>query len=338
MIFEGVPSPVSQMRLICSAAWLAKAVTVAAELEIADLLASNPRTVDELVEVTNTHPDGMGRLMRMLAAFGVFASTDDGKYTLTPLGSTLRQNSPDTLREYIITMGRPWYWQACGDMRESVHTGETTWERRGESVFRWLAEQPEDGQQFARAMNDWNGAIHTAIATAYDCSEVGTLIDVGGAHGSLLREFLIRYPHLYGILLDFPPIARGAAHAFAAAGLDERVECVGGDFFEAVPPGGDLYLLSFVLHDWSDENAGRVLRNCRAAMHPGSRLLIAEMVLPTTENVDIGFIMDMKMLVHTSGRERTLGEYQSLLEHNGFAFTNFWATTADASLIEAVPN
>ena len=134
--FERERSPVSQMRVLCSAAWLAKGVSVAAELGLADLVAQTPRTLSELTEATGMHADSLGRLMRTLTGFGVFNRQQDGAYSLTPLGSTLRSDSDDTMREYIITMGKPWYWAACGDMRESIRTGETTWARRGQSVFR----------------------------------------------------------------------------------------------------------------------------------------------------------------------------------------------------------
>jgi SAM-dependent methyltransferase len=222
-------------------------------------------------------------------------------------------------------------------MRESIRTGETTWERRGQSVFRWLAEQPEDGQQFARAMSHLNCAVHIAVAESYDCSNVKTMVDVGGAHGSLLREFLIRYPHLHGILFDLPQIAEGATEALNAAGLGHRVQCIGGDFFEAVPEGGDLYLLSLILHDWGDDNAERVLRSCRKAMTSDARLLISEIVLPNDNVAHSGFVMDLKMLVHTSGRERTLDEYNALLERTGFKLLACKPTVADSSIIEAMP-
>lgn len=329
-------APTSQMRLLCTAAWLAKAVSVAAELGLADLMATAPRSVDELAHTTQTHPDGLARLLRLLASFGVFTTEPDGRYTLTPLSSTLRSDGDDTLREYVITQGRPWYWQACGDMLESVRTGKDTWTRQDSSVFRLLDEQPEEGAQFARAMNAWNGGIHAATAERYDCTHLNTLVDVGGSYGSLLREFLIRYPHLKGILFDLPSIIEGATHSLAAAGLSERVTCVAGDFFESVPSGGDLYMLSFVLHDWTDEDAGRVLRACRNAMHPDARLLIVELVLPSENQIDLSFIMDLKMLVHSGGRERTLEEYRLLLERNGFAISTSMQTTAEASLIEAV--
>ena len=163
------------------------------------------------------------------------------------------------------------------------------------------------------------------------------MVDVGGGQGGLLSAILAANPEVRGVLFDLPHVAAMAQQHLESAGLASRSLASAGDFFKEVPPGGDLYLLRKVIHDWDDENARRILRACRAALADSARLLIVEMVIPDDNAPAYGKLLDLLMLVYSGGRERTEQEYRMLLESAGFSLARIIATTSTVSIIEAVP-
>ena len=147
------------------------------------------------------------------------------------------------------------------------------------------------------------------------------VVDVGGGQGVLLAAVLRAHPHLRGVLFDQPAVVAGAAPVLRAAGVADRCEVVGGDFFAAVPAGGDVYLLSRILHDWDDARATALLRVLHRAARPGARLVVVERVLPPGDAPHPGKLIDLTMLVMLGGRERTEAEFRALLAGAGFSLT-----------------
>jgi hypothetical protein len=186
-------------------------------------------------------------------------------------------------------------------------------------------------------MIGFHGAEPPAVAAAYDFGLVGTLVDVGGASGNMLAAVLTRHPGVRGVLFDLPHAVSQSGAFLASNGIDGRVSVVSGDFFSSVPAGNDCYLLSHIIHDWSEEQCLAILRNVRAAMKPKGRLLIVEMVLPTGDAPHPGKLLDMVMLVVPGGRERTEAEYRDLLAKAGFRLTRVVPTASPVSVVEAVP-
>jgi hypothetical protein len=189
---------------------------------------------------------------------------------------------------------------------------------------------------FSETMVGFHGAEPPAVAAAYDFSDLATIVDVGGATGNLLGAVLARYPGSSGILYDLPHVVRDAPTLLQARGCIHRVTIESGSFFERVPSGCDAYLLSHIIHDWSEDQNLTILGNCRRAMKPGSRLLIIEMVLPSNGQPHPGKMLDLMMLVGPGGRERTEPEYATLLNRAGLRLTRVVPTESAVSVVEAV--
>ena len=258
----------------------AQAVHAAAVLGVADLLAGGPRASDDLAAATDTHAPSLYRLLRALAAVGVLEEDGERRFALTALGECLRADAPEPVGAWAVHVGQPYFWDAWGDLLHSVRTGETAFRAlHGEDTWSWRSRHPEAGAVFDAAMTAASRRANRALVDAYDFSRFGTVVDVGGGHGALLAGLLARHPAMRGVLFDQPHVVAGAADVLAAAGVADRCEIVGGDFFDDVPAGGDAYLLKWILHDWDDEEAVAILRACRAAAPDGGALLVVERVI-----------------------------------------------------------
>jgi hypothetical protein len=176
-----------------------------------------------------------------------------------------------------------------------------------------------------------------AVAEAYDFSGFKTVVDVGGATGNLLAAVLARHNEPSGILFDMPHVVRDAPDLLRERGVAERISIQSGDFFKGVPEGGDVYLLSHIIHDWSEDQCVTILNNCHKAMAPNERLLLVEMVLPAGDIPHPGKMLDMVMLVLPGGQERTESEYAALLSKAGFRLARVIPTASAVSIVESVP-
>lgn len=333
---ETIPSPARAMMRLILGFWLSRAVYVAAKLGIADLLADGPKDSETLAEVTGAKADRLYRVLSILAREGVFAEVETGRFALTPVGECLCKGAPNSLCAFAIFHGEPWLWQSA-DLLYSVMTGETGVEHlHGTSVFQYLAENPVAAATFNAAMDDSARQRQIAMA-ARDFSTAKTVIDVGGGRGTLLASILHVHPHLRGVLFDVPHVIEEAHQHLQAAGMAERCEAVSGDFFQGVPAGGDVYVLSVVIHDWDDERALRILQNCRRAMGPDGTLLLVEQVIPANNEPSLTTFMDLTMMVWPGGRKRTEIEFRTLLASAGFELQGIANSGSIYSLIEARP-
>ncbi|MBV9356858.1 MAG: methyltransferase, partial [Chloroflexi bacterium] len=261
---------------------LSQMLCVVAKLGIADLLASGPKTCAELGQLTGSHAPSLYRALRALAAAGVFREQADGRFALTASAELLRSDAPGSVRGYAMMQGEDWIWDAWGRALHSVQTGEPAFEHlHGVDFFTYLDRHPEAAAVFNAGMTARAASADVAVAHAYDFSGMHTIVDVGGGHGLLLASILEAHPAARGVLLDIPSVAEGARKRMAAAGLAQRCQVVGGDFFTSVPTGGDCYTLANVIHDWDDERAVAILRKCQHAMAAGGRVLIVEALLST---------------------------------------------------------
>jgi hypothetical protein len=323
--------------------YVSRAIYVAAELGIADLLTRGPRRCDELASATGTHGPSLERLLRLLAGAGVFAEPEVGCFALTPLGDCLRRDVSGSSRAVALLFAGP-LMGAWDHLLHSVRTGEPAFERAfGSDPFRYMATHPELAAVFNDAMTA--GSTHTArgVPEAYDFARFKTVADVGGGHGVLLGAILRANPGARGILFELPHVADGGREAVADLGLADRCQVVAGDFFESVPAGADAYVLKSVIHDWDDAKSTQILRNCRRAMAPDSRLLLVELVLPARVDqsplAQIAVGSDVNMLVNVGGRERTDAEFAALFAAAGFRLTRIVAVPGSlASVLEGVPS
>ena len=317
--------------------WLSQAICGVARLGIADLLTDGPLDTETLAAAAGVHAPSLYRVLRTLASVGIFAEGEDGRFGLTPQAAPLRRDAPDSIRAYILLVGEAWYSGPSEHLLHSVQTGRPAFERvHGADFFTFLARDPAAAAVFDAAMTSRSAQENAAIAAAYDFAGLGTLIDVGGGHGSCLGAILRANLGLRGVLFDRPQVVTEARPQLEAAGLGGRCEVVAGDFFESLPAGGDAYMLKRVLHDWDDERAGAILRNCHRAMPAHGRLLVIELVLPPGNAPSLGKLFDPLMLVDLGGRERTEADYQTLLAGAGFELTVVTPTPSLVSVVEGV--
>ena len=326
------PSPPILFQM-ASGFWLSQAIYAGAKLGLADLLADGPVSCRLLAQATGSHPQSLLRLMRTLSGVGIFSRVDDDHFALALLGESLRSGVPGSIRNMAITLGEIHY-QACGKLLYSVQTGAPAFQEAfGANLFDYLSQHRGDACAFNRGMAELSAMLAYAVLAAYDFSSIGSVIDVGGGEGELLNKVLSFYPALRGTVFDLPAtIERAQTKA-----LGGRCDYAAGNFFESVPQGADAYLLSGVIHDWDDDCALQILRNCRRALAQNGKLLLLEMVVPSADHSDFSQLLDLNMLVMNGGRERTSAEFSALLEAAGYAMVRIIPTFAPQSLIEAAP-
>ena len=330
--------PHVQLIQMVAASWTSAVIYAAAKLGIADHLSAGPRSAVELAGVTGTHAPSLHRLMRTLAGLGILTEGDGQRFALTSLGEALKTGAPGSARSTVLAFGAPGFWRSWEEMVYSLQTGKPGFDKVwGMPVFDYLAANPEAASHFSEAMVGFHGAEPPAVAAAYDFSGVTTLVDVGGATGNMLAAILSRHPSVRGVLFDRPHVVGEAPALLKAHGVNERVTIEAGSFFEGVPSGGDVYLLSHIIHDWTEEQCLTILGHCRAAMKPTARLLIVETVLPMGDTPHQGKLQDMVMLVVPGGQERTEAEYAALLGKAGFRLNRVVPTESVASVVEALP-
>jgi O-methyltransferase domain/Dimerisation domain len=331
------PSPPAALRQMLTGFWMTQCLYAAARLGIADVVAEGPRPVAELATRVHANPSALYRLLRALASVGVFAEVGSQCFEQTPLSSLLREGTSDSLRGLALLLGTisvPVWAQIV----HSVQTGQPAVETvLGSSLFEYLDHNPEAAKIFDEAMAGQTVMIARAVSAAHDFSRYQTIVDIGGGKGALIAEILEAAPRSRGINFDQPAVAERARLLLQSKGVAERCQTIGGDFFVEIPSGGDAYLLKFVLHDWSDEDCARILRNTRAAMAGHGVLLVIESVIPPGNESYPGKFMDVNMLVMTGGRERTESEYRTLLERGGFRLRRVTSAHPMASIIEAMP-
>jgi hypothetical protein len=330
--------PHAQLIQMTMSYWPPRMLYVAAKLGLADRLASGAQSADTLAGQTGTHAPSLYRMLRALASLGVFTEQAGRRFALTPLGEALRSDAPGAAHATILTMGSDWIWRALEQFPYSIETGKTGFEKAlGEPIFDWLAKRPEEASLFSQTMIGVHGMEPAAVAEAYDFRELKTVVDVGGGSGNLLTTILQKQPGPRGVLFDLPHVVDHARPLIESRGLADRVSIETGSFFEKVPAGGDAYLLSHIIHDWTEELCLRILGNCRKVMGPASKLLIIEMVLPPGDTFHPGKMLDMTMLLVPGGQERSEQEYKELLAKAGFELTRVVPTQSPVSVVEAVP-
>jgi SAM-dependent methyltransferase len=340
---QAPPSPLPprfQLARMISGIWVPQAIYATAKLGLADVLAAGPLTGREVAEKAGTHVDATTRLLRALVVLDLLKQNDDGRFELTRLGSCLTSDAPDSVRSWALLWGGPMMWEPWGRLADCVRTGQMAPKllHGVDSPFELMEQYPEDAEHFNRSMLELTRGVAAVLPAVYDFAGAKLVVDVGGGFGQVLPPLLHAKPGLRGLVYDLPGCADGARRLAAAEGLAGRCEFQGGDFFESVPKGGDVYLLKSVIHDWDDARSQAILERCRAALAPSARLLVLEWIVP--ERVGPGDVAivgtDLNMLVMVGGRERTEAEYRALLASAGLRVTRVIPTPAAMSVIEAV--
>ena len=330
------PNARLQMRDLIAGQFVSRANYVAAQLDIATLLAQGPKTCADLADLTQTHLDTLYRLLRALASYGVFSEDDQGRFSNTEKSALLRSDIVGSMRPMALFLCDDMVETPWRSLRQSVATGEPAFERVfGMPTFDYMAAHPDKAKIFDEAMVSISGMMNTAIAEAYDFSSFGTMVDVAGGYGSTLCTILKANPALRGTLFDMPHVIDGARQYITEQGVADRCTSVAGDFLQAVPEGADAYFMKHIIHDWDDERCIKILRNCHQAMPSNGKLLVCERVVPIGNTPSYSKLIDLQMLALTEGgRERTEAQYRTLFKTGGFRLTRIVATESENSVME----
>jgi O-methyltransferase domain len=335
---DTLPASAQILHMSFTALVIARAVYVAAKLGIPDLLQDQQLQSEELAQATGMQPGALYRLLRALSSAGIVSEFPEHRFALTPVGRVLRSDVPGSMRALVVFCGEPFYLQAWQEILYSIQTGKPAWDKvHGMAVFDYYRQHPEDARIFDEAMTSLSWAEAHAVVRAYDFARFRTLVDVGGGHGTLLMTILHAHPQLHGILFDQPQVVEGARSRMTSEGLASRCDVVAGDFFQAVPQGGDAYMLKSIIHDWDDEYSVALLKNCRQVIPAEGRLLVIETVVPPPGEAHYAKYQDLEMLVMLGSQERTVEEYAALFTRAQFKLVGVVPTQEPLSIVEAVP-
>lgn len=325
------------MMQMITAFWNSCCIYNVARLGIADLLAAKPQTADSLAEATHSDAPALYRILRALASTDVFSENPDGTFSNTALSETLRSDVPGSMKAMAIAQLGDHY-NAWGNLMYSIKTGGIAFDKvEGMPVWKYYETHPEEGVNFMKAMTGLTGAVIAHVLPSYDFTPFKTIVDVGGGNGALLAAILQNAPQSEGIVYDEEYVVEETQKILEAKGIASRCRTEGGSFFDHVPSGADAYLLKMVLHDWNDTQCEKILANCCSAMHPGSRILVLDAVIPEGNAPHPGKFMDINMLAMTGGRERTEKEFARLFANAGLKLNRIIHThTPMFSIVEGV--
>jgi orsellinic acid C2-O-methyltransferase len=316
--------------------WRTQAIYAFASLGIADLLADGNRKSVDMAEELGLHPGALEQLLNGSVTLGLAEQTEDDNFRLTSMGRLLSEDEPGSIKYWSMWWGLN-LWPLWGSLAESVRTGESARKLlAGTEGFQHIQNNPKSATIFNRGLAEVTRMAARSIVRAFDFGKFDCILDVGGGHGQLLGEVLLRCPNARGVLLELPHAIAGAQAYLSAVGVESRVECIAGDFFEQIP-AGEAIVLKSVLHDWKDEDALRILACCREAMKPDSTLLLIERLMPesltTSRDHQVLARGDLTMLIAHGAGERSEKEFKDLLAKSGLSLQETVPTSSGFSLL-----
>jgi hypothetical protein len=334
-IAQSDPAVRARVQDLITGAWSTQVVHVAVRLKVFDRLLEGPRSAAAMAQETGSHPGAFARLMRALASIDLMRQLDEERFELAPAGRLLAEGQPGSVRGMALHWGER-LWGALGQLDQTVRTGRP-WKESGLEGFEHIAQDAGQIEMFHQSMADNTAPAALAMIEAYDFGALRTLMDVGGSYGALLAEILKAHPPMTGAVLDLPGLAEASRAYLEHAGVADRGRFEGGSFFEAVPSGADAYMLKSIIHDWDDERALTILKNCAAAAGRDGLVLVIERIAPELAS-PADFITvrgDILMLTANGGRERTEAQFRSLLGQAGLDVRRIVPTASGFAIIES---
>lgn len=317
---------------------VSQAISVAAQLGIADVLGNGPMKAEEIATRVGADPEATYRLMRTLAGYSVFTIRPDERFELTPIGEALREDGQDSMRGMAVLLGHPLFQEEWGYLLETIRTGEANLPKlRGMDALSFLSSKPDYASVFFQGMGCVSSSETDPVVASYDFSQFQTIVDVIGGHGTLLAGILGKAPQTRGILFDAESVTRDSAALFKEAGVADRVTIEEGGHFDKLPAGADAYILKHILHDFTKPQCLTFLRNVRDAIAPDGKVLIIEYVLKDDNTKHIGNIIDLWLMLLLGAKERTLPQYAELCAQAGLEVIREVPTSAPVSIVEARP-
>jgi len=331
-------NPLIELMRLINGYQVSQALHAAATLGVADQLKDGPKPYNAVAQACGAHPLSLYRLLRALAAVGVFHESDNKEFSLTPLGVCLTSDRPGSTRNYAQWIGQRGQWGSWGNLLHSIKSGESALGfTYGTDAWTYRMQHPDEQAVFDSAMTGNSRTEAQAVLEAYDFSRFGCVVDIGGGQGLLLKTILLACPGSRGILFDQPQVITSADPALTSPELGQRCQLVAGSFFESVPTGGDVYIMKVILHDWDDRTSIEILQSCRRAMSATATLIVIERVIGPPNEMPEGKFSDLNMIVQYAAMERTRQEFDDLLRTGGFEMTEIIPTRSPQSIIAAQP-
>jgi len=329
--------PAAVMTQLLFGKHIAYSISAVARLGVADHMTDEPVGLEKLAAGIGAQPAALYRVLRALAAVGVFEQTAERRFRLTPLGALLKTDAPGSLRYFAMQLGDSWSVRPWERFADTLKTGEDAVSLAfGKNAFELLAEEPAQAEMFNRSMSALSLAMMEPLLAAYDFSPIRRLADVGGGHGKLMAAVLHEYEHMTGVVYDLPEVVAGARGQEHAVALGERLRFEAGSFFERVPAGCDAYMMKFILHDWSDGHCRTILQRVREQLPADGRVLVIEQIVMPTAELSFAKLLDLEMLALTvGGRERTQAEFEALFASAGLRLTRVVTTESPMCILEA---
>lgn len=297
---------------------------------MAERLLQGPASLPDLAEVVGLDLSRTARFVDYLIAHELAERAEDGR--VAAHGRMERVVANAGLWQQMINT----QWAASA-LDPALRHGLTAFEEQfGAPVFSYFAEKPEAGALFAEFMSFMTARTIEFVLAKHRFAPFETVVDVGGSHGAMLLRVLGEYPGTKGVLFDLPGVVEQAEATIAASPQADRVQTVGGSFFETMPEG-DLYLLKQILHDWSDGECVRILQAVRRAILPDGRVAVIDHLLSQTPEPSEAQSTDIAMMVWATGRERKRAEFEALFAQAGFRLNRVTPNPNGHSVIEAVP-
>jgi len=318
--------------------WIGKAIGVAAELNIADILKEGPKQIKELAQITQCHEQALYRLMRTLSSHGLFKEDKNQVFSLTKLGNCMIENGNKSVKYFVLHQNSEHNWRQYGEMLHCVKTGEhATKKLYNMEPFEYIEKNPDTNNVFNKSMTYTSEMSSMFMVSNYDFSKFKTIVDVGGGQGFLLSCILYKNPNLTGTLFDLPHVVKSANQNLDRFDVSSRCNIQSGSFFNTIPENADAYILKNIIHDWDDEKSIQILQNIHKVMNKNSKLICIESIISEDNKPSFGKNLDLEMLVGTNGgKERTLLEYKILYEKAGFILNKIIETPTPFNFIEGI--
>ena len=330
------PDPVQSAMQFATGYIASSCVHAIARLKIADELRDGARSVSDLAVKTGTNEDILYRILRALASAGLFAETEPRTFVNTSSSQVLRSDHPSGMLKMILWMCDALHFDVYRDMMPTLLNGKPAIEQVfRKPAFDVIFGNPETAETFNDAMTTLSSMVIPAVLENYDFSGIGTLADIAGGHGFVLTSILSKHRDMRGILFDLDHVLKGAKDRIEKMGLASRVQTVAGDFFQNVPTA-DAYVMKHIIHDWDDDRAITILKNCAVHLKPGGKVILLESVLAPGNEPHLGKWIDIEMFMMPGGKERTEQEFKQLFEKAGLKLNRVVPTKSPLSVVEAV--
>ena len=333
----GGPRPGEAVMQLATGYMASAALYAVTKLGIPDILKSGPKPAGEIAKACGAKEDAVYRVLRALSSAGVFSETKPRTFALTADSELLLSDRPDSLRPMVLWLDNKLHYDTYPELTYAMKTGNTVVEKvYGESCFGYFEKNPEVSKVFNEAMTGFSRMFTPAVLDAYDFSWLNgkTLVDVGGGHGFVLTSILKKYPEIRGAVADLEHVVAGAPEMIRKAGVESRCTTDNCDFFASVP-AGDAYVMKHIIHDWDDEKATTILRNCARAGNGKTRVILMESVVAPGNEPHFAKWLDLEMLLLPGGKERTEAEFARLFEGAGFKLTRVVPTKGALFVVEA---